>query len=659
MARRAKTETRADVLVPEQSRARSYLPILAVAVALVPVVAAIVFALVHHWLPAGDDAVIAIRAHDVFSRHPPLVGMPSTLTVPGHDVVVAHPGPLLFWVLAIPDRLAGARPVGILVGAALINVFGILGSAWAARRVGGNGAGLAVLAVLAAECLALGRNALAEPWNATVALLPLSAVLFLTWAASLGDGAALVLCVAGASFIGQVHALYLPLAVVMTGIAIAGFVATRWSERRAETRGGGGWRPLGAAAVVGLLAWSGPLVDQVRNHPGNLVQLLRSFTTPQPTTGLAYGMDVVVRAIGVPPFWVRTPSGFVIHRTLGELPLITVVSAFAILCVLVFAAAWSIREHDRTTFAIAAVACAAVAVSWFSTGRLPPAVPDVPRYRLQPLWPVSAFAWFAAGWFVVRRVRPRPATRRVLATVVAVALVPISFAAAFRNPASTHFQPGPTPDTVDALRALVPQVLRKIDKRTHYAIRGVGVASGSELRYGILRDLLRRGYTVRAGRHDVYLGDAHAVRGDERFSIEVVDSPTYRLAPGATLIASTRLRSPATSDERSALRSALERDLRDVPARLTAEGRRRVGGLDAPERELLVRIRDGRVGARSLIDDPSFVVVLRAGLVVVRGFGWGDVARYQYERTAPAEVTVRVYVTPRQIATPPVRRASG
>ena len=91
--------------------------------------------------------------------------------------------------------------------------------------------------------------------------------------------------------------------------------------------------------------------------------------------------------------------------------------------------------------------------------------------------------------------------RRALG-VVAVALVPISFAAAFRNPASTHFQPGPTPDTVDALRALVPQVLRKIDKRTHYAIRGVGVASGSELRYGILRDLLRRGYTVRAGRHD-------------------------------------------------------------------------------------------------------------------------------------------------------------
>src|SRR5258708_37425211 len=50
-----------------------------------------------------------------------------------------HPGPMLFWALAVPERLAGSSPTGILVGTALVNaaavvVFGIATARLLGRR---------------------------------------------------------------------------------------------------------------------------------------------------------------------------------------------------------------------------------------------------------------------------------------------------------------------------------------------------------------------------------------------------------------------------------------------------------------------------------------------------------------------------------------------
>ena len=56
-------------------RALLTVEVLAVTIAVIPVIAAVVRAIVEHWIPVGDDALDEIRSVDVFSTsHFPLLG---------------------------------------------------------------------------------------------------------------------------------------------------------------------------------------------------------------------------------------------------------------------------------------------------------------------------------------------------------------------------------------------------------------------------------------------------------------------------------------------------------------------------------------------------------------------------------------------------------
>ena len=68
------------------------------------------------WRPFGDDAAIASRAYQVFSLHPPLTGLASAASA-GTGHVVFDPGPLMFYLLAVPVHLDPAH--GLFWGAAL------------------------------------------------------------------------------------------------------------------------------------------------------------------------------------------------------------------------------------------------------------------------------------------------------------------------------------------------------------------------------------------------------------------------------------------------------------------------------------------------------------------------------------------------------------
>ncbi len=72
--------------------------------------------LTHGWTAGGDFASISIRAFQTTELPPPLVGMLSTAGTVGHNIF--DPGPLLFWMLAIPVRIDPAH--GALWGAALL-----------------------------------------------------------------------------------------------------------------------------------------------------------------------------------------------------------------------------------------------------------------------------------------------------------------------------------------------------------------------------------------------------------------------------------------------------------------------------------------------------------------------------------------------------------
>ena len=83
----------------------------------------------HSYTPEGDNGTIDLRVRDVWSLHPPLVGPYSTF---GWN----HPGPLLFYALAIPSLLSGFAAWGTQVGGALLQGLAVAWLAWLAWRRG-------------------------------------------------------------------------------------------------------------------------------------------------------------------------------------------------------------------------------------------------------------------------------------------------------------------------------------------------------------------------------------------------------------------------------------------------------------------------------------------------------------------------------------------
>jgi hypothetical protein len=88
--------------------------VVAIAVPAIPVIVAVVRAILDKWIPLGDQALLEIRAHDVLTAHHPLLGTASSAALNRSEVIpLNHPGPLMFDVLAIPVRLFGAAGVAI------------------------------------------------------------------------------------------------------------------------------------------------------------------------------------------------------------------------------------------------------------------------------------------------------------------------------------------------------------------------------------------------------------------------------------------------------------------------------------------------------------------------------------------------------------------
>src|SRR5947209_11104169 len=113
--------------------------------AAVPVIASVVRAVAAGWVPAGDQGIIATRAYDVFSSHAPLLGQYSQAsTVTGRPLY--SPGPMLYWLLAVPARLGGFE--ALTVAMAAVNVLAIVGAVAIARRRGGLPLMLAAAAAL-------------------------------------------------------------------------------------------------------------------------------------------------------------------------------------------------------------------------------------------------------------------------------------------------------------------------------------------------------------------------------------------------------------------------------------------------------------------------------------------------------------------------------
>ncbi len=258
-------------------------PVLLVAAALllVPALAAIYSARVHPWYPTNDWALIELEVRDVFTSDTPLVGAWSRFDW-------RHPGPLSFYLMALPYRLSPPDR-GLLFAATTVNFAFVAAYAGVALRQP-RWRALVALGGLALVQRGLGIEGLTDPWNPTTPILPfaLYALLCVELATSRGRWALPAMAFV-ASLVVQSHVGFAQPTLLM---GIAALVMRARCERREAAEGGSsegeaagrGWwsRTFGwvgtapgiLTAVVVALCWLPVAIDQFFGS-GNISSIVR------------------------------------------------------------------------------------------------------------------------------------------------------------------------------------------------------------------------------------------------------------------------------------------------------------------------------------------------------------------------------------------------
>ncbi len=277
---------------------------------LVPFVVALVRAFGDGSVPSGDEANIAIRALDVFSRHPPLTGLPSTSGLYGGGIQANHPGPIEFYLLAAPLRVLGIS-AGSLLTAATVNAACGLIALWAIFRRLGLTAMLWGSVLLLAVIWSAGTAVLTDTLSSNMTMYSLLGAALLMWALIDGDLALMPVTVLVASYAAQQHlaaGLVVLALLVVTAVMIVVQIATR-------VRGGDTtimatvrrWTP--AAGIVGVVCWAPVIGDELSGHPGNLTSIVRfARDNTRATLGLHSGWVQALRAATPPTMLGRTDT---------------------------------------------------------------------------------------------------------------------------------------------------------------------------------------------------------------------------------------------------------------------------------------------------------------------------------------------------------------
>jgi hypothetical protein len=281
--------------------------------AAIPVMSSTVKAARAGWVPAGDDGIIATRAWDVFTSHTPLVGQYSEAGLVVHGQLMHSPGPMLYWLLALPARFGSVTSLAVTMG--VVNTLAIIGCVALAHRRGGLILMFATAVGIALMCQSLPTEAMHDIWNPAAGLFPFLLLVFLGWSLACGDYRLLPVTVLVASFVTQTHLMYAAPTAVLLVVGFGGLLIGLLERRRARSARDKPLHPpprvwlwAVAALVVAAACWTAPAIDQIENSPGNLAMIVRTVEHRGPTLGATVGRNAVVRSVGVRPWWLYVPA---------------------------------------------------------------------------------------------------------------------------------------------------------------------------------------------------------------------------------------------------------------------------------------------------------------------------------------------------------------
>lgn len=491
--------------------------------AVAPILAATAAAVLDHWVPESDDAIVALRAYDVLSSHPPLVGQFSDASLGGPPTYNA--GPLLFWLLAVPTHVPGDWAVPVAMG--VVNAASVAGAVWLAHRRGGWWFTLMTAVGVLALCTSLPYQLRYSIVNPFCALLPLLLLFFLAWSVATGEHRLLPLTALVASFVAQVHFSLLLPAAIAVAVAGGGLIAERRGARTfgvARDGAASGAAPDHAAlrrswllaAAVTLVCWSAPLADQALHRPGNLVLIFRTATAGDPRFGVTGGWHAAVNALGPWPWWIQPPPWNTARAIVGVVAppgaaAIAGTAAAAVALVAIVAVGLRRRRPDAT---------AGGALGLLLTGAVALAATETPARLSFSIvksiaWaaPAGLFAWLVVGWAALGAVTSaRPGRGRWPAPLVATIT---ALAAAL---ALAHGGSDPVAWTSPPTRSLVSHLDQGLGRSGTVLLEAKFAQPfvGFNFHPAVAYELRRRGYRVVVGHlpfeFDAKLGDVYTAR---------------------------------------------------------------------------------------------------------------------------------------------------
>jgi len=325
-----------------------------------PVVTSAVSAWRGDWLPIGDVAIVAAKVADSTTTEPPLVGGWTSLGRMD-DEPLHHAGPLGLWLLAAPTRLLGSPGAGLVLGAAAITIVSLALLAVCIRRWGHPQAEAALILVTAAMVASLGGDRFSDPNAPFVGTMPLFVVLVATIGVSLGHHRQFWALIAAGSLAAQTHLGYAPLVGVAVLVAVGLIVVRGRAEDEDEPVP---WRrTLSIGVGLGLVAWIGPIIDQLFSSQ-NLSRLLTErASSEEPTVGFGVAFDILIDTTATPGGWLR---GRADNGPLPDPSMLDLGLAAVTLVALVAVGVAAHRRRDLLTRAISATAIGTLIVATIS-----------------------------------------------------------------------------------------------------------------------------------------------------------------------------------------------------------------------------------------------------------------------------------------------------
>jgi hypothetical protein len=345
------------------------------------VVLALRVGLGHQLAPDGDTSLIELHTRDVFTTHPPLLGSYDRF---GFNL----PGPMLFALLAPVYRLLGSRYGALQVGVLLVNAIAIVAVVTVAWRRGRGALLLWTAALLALLVHGVGAHDLASPWEPNAVVLPTVALVALAWDAAEGAWWSFVPAVIAASFVAQVSlsALLPAIGVVVAALVLAVLARPRTNRRAAVT-------PLVVAAVVGIVLWIPPVVDQLANATGNFGRVANFAQHGSHPIGWSDGYRIVALQWN---WWAPWLGRAVPLKTLTseiDLHAAPIVPWALVAALVATVVAARRRLGDCVRLGVVVLVASACAVVGFShlTG-------PVYSWITDPARPLGMLCWWVAGW---------------------------------------------------------------------------------------------------------------------------------------------------------------------------------------------------------------------------------------------------------------------